>query len=323
MDPRNPTNYRLEKIKRLREQIKTVMNKFQNDMERALGILSESNPGGAPVGANSDIVTGKSSSANLASHSTADPSSISSVRKRACSPENQISSKKRHRTDKDDQTSSIKLKNTVPSIAKQNDSSQAQKRKYKTKRRTVDKQSISKQKEIQAMKVFQDAIAKALGISTATGTSGTGTQIASTSVPNTNLAGNLEATQSTSSSVRKRTSPSSEGEEEPTKKKKQEEHNKAKKKNYKSTSKTTSLWNPKRFRLRLGKGPKVHPKALERKPEAQQIQEKEDCTTDDIFPPRAVVMTRLRERAPRMKIKDMLRMIRSEQSEKKDDSPTN
>ncbi|OCT70010.1 hypothetical protein XELAEV_18036936mg [Xenopus laevis] len=315
MDPRNPTNYLLDKIKRLREQIKTVMNKFQNDMERALGILSESNPGGDPVGANSDIVTGKSSSANLASHSTAGPSSISSVRKRACSPENQISSKKCHRTDKDDKTSSIKLKNTVSSISQQNDSSQAQKRKY---RRTVDKQSISKQKEIQAMKVFQDAIAKALGISTATGISGTGTQIASTSVPYTNLAGNLEATRSTSSSVRKRT-PSSE--EEPTKKKKQKEHNKAKK-NYKSTSKTT-LWNPKRFRLRLGKGPKVHPKALERKPEAQQIQEKENCTTDDIFPPRAVVMTRLRERSPRMKIKDMLRMIRSEQSEKKDDSPTN
>ncbi|OCT76140.1 hypothetical protein XELAEV_18031328mg [Xenopus laevis] len=55
-----------------------------------------------------------------------------------------------------------------------------------------------------------------------------------------------------------------------------------------------SLWNSKGFRLRLGKGPKVHPKALERKPDAQKIQGKEECASDDILQPSSVLKAQLK-----------------------------
>ncbi|OCT55525.1 hypothetical protein XELAEV_18001658mg [Xenopus laevis] len=90
-----------------------------------------------------------------------------------------------------------------------------------------------------------------------------------------------------------------------------------------TNSADATLWNPKRFRLRLGKGPKVHPKALERKADAQKIEGKEECASHDIFPPSSVFRARVKERAPRMKIKDLLGVIKSQQSEKKDESPTN
>ncbi|VEL29156.1 unnamed protein product [Protopolystoma xenopodis] len=140
MDPKKPTSSLLGKRKRESETAAL------NAIEKAPGTSSNSSsvgaPVAAPVGANSGIVPGQSASTNLASSSTTGPITTSSA-------EDQTSSNKSQRIDKDNKTSS-----TVPYIiswspvSQQKATAQKVKRKYKKiKRRTRHKQSIARTQE--------------------------------------------------------------------------------------------------------------------------------------------------------------------------------
>ncbi|OCT79008.1 hypothetical protein XELAEV_18030103mg [Xenopus laevis] len=349
MDPKKPTSSPLGKRKG--ESVTAALNAaalyayrkalekalgIRNALEKALGFSSNSSSVGAPVGANSGIVPGQSASTNLASSSTAGPSTTSSVRKRVHSAEDQTSSNKHHRIDKDDKTSS-----TVPYItswspvSQQNASAQKPKRKYKKiKRRTRISTSAantcvvtSQTGNIGGISLPGTDTKIMPNISYSMAQNGNSAQQHTSMNPNqSNLQNNSMVPQNPSTTTRGiyeyitlsdmeratrahqqlvtlqqqmkylRESPFSVQENSPLFR-----NPIPQKRKLDTNSEDAALWNPKRFRLRLGKGPKVHPKALERKADAQKIEGKEECASDDIFPP----------------------MIKSQQSEKKDDLPTN
>eukprot|EP00079_Xenopus_tropicalis_P019397 XP_012809001.1 PREDICTED: mucin-19-like [Xenopus tropicalis] len=263
------------------QQVNTAMNVFQDAIARALGI---SNPDGAPVGANAGTVTGPSSSANVAGNSSAGPSTRSSGRKRACSPEDQTSSRKHRRTDSEGKGSTSNLKNMAPATSKeQRRSTRAQsaakrlKWKYKKiKRRTWNKPKVSRVQEAQAIKVFQDAIAEALESSLATGTSGAGTQVASSPGPSTSMASSSGATPSTCSSGRKRAhSP-----EDQTKCRKRHRTDSATSKEQRGSTRAQSASNRLKRKYKKIKRRTLHKPRVSRVQEAQAIKVLQDAIAE-------------------------------------------
>uniref|UniRef100_A0A1B8XSK2 Uncharacterized protein n=1 Tax=Xenopus tropicalis TaxID=8364 RepID=A0A1B8XSK2_XENTR len=284
------------------QQVNTAMNVFQDAIARALGI---SNPDGAPVGANAGTVTGPSSSANVAGNSSAGPSTRSSGRKRARSPEDQTSSTQ-VASSPGPSTSMASSSGATPST-----SSSGRKR-ARSKTRIDSTISSSVAKKDNSGQQNQCNVQN---------------NVTSPENPSTTTRGIFEYIEL---SERER---AIQAHQQQMVLQQQMEHLRespyedsplfrnpipeTRKRKLDTNPEDVALWNPKRLRPRLGKGPKVRPKALATKAETRDVQGKEDSTSDDIFPPTSVIMTRLRARAQAMKRKDP---SRSEQSDKKDDS---
>uniref|UniRef100_A0A1B8XVV5 Uncharacterized protein n=1 Tax=Xenopus tropicalis TaxID=8364 RepID=A0A1B8XVV5_XENTR len=304
MDPNKNTSSPLGKINCFRQQEKTAMTVFQNAIARALGISSGTNPVPAPVGANAGIVTGQSSSPNLPSSSSAGPRTSSSKRKRAYSPEDQTDKatpstsssgrKRSHSRSEATPTTDTRNTNISSSVAQKDNSSQQQDNIMKPNRCNVQNNDTAPQNPSTTTRGIYEYI---------------------------ELSDRERAIQAHQQQIalhqqmeHLRQCPY---EDSPLFRNPIPETRKRKLDTYPDD---VALWNPKRFRLRLGRGPRVHPKALETKPETQNVQGKEECTSDDIFQPRSVIIARLRARAEEKKRKEQKK---SEQSEKKDDFPSN
>uniref|UniRef100_A0A1B8XTS9 Uncharacterized protein n=1 Tax=Xenopus tropicalis TaxID=8364 RepID=A0A1B8XTS9_XENTR len=309
MDPNKNTSSHLGKRNRFRQQLNTAMTVFQNAIARIIGISSGTNPVAAPVGANAGVVTG----------SEATPSASSSGIKRTRS---RLKAKPSTSTARaDTQVSSSPVPSTSMASSSEGTGNIAGIQLPATDTRNPNISSSVAQKDNssqQKYNIIQPNHCNVQNNATAPRNPSTTTRGIYEYIELRDRERAIQAHQQQIALQQQmehlRQFPY---EDSPLFRNPIPETRKRK---LHPNPGDVALWNPKRLRLRLGKGPRVHPKALETKTETQNVQCKEDCTSDDIFQPRSVIIARLRARAQERKRKEL---NKPEQSEKKDDFPSN